>query len=122
MERIDPNSVAAFFAAHPDIRPLRRGRFVAYRGREIVACCGAAAAAMAVDEGLGRRMDASSMVGACRLIERTLGLQVEYTNGFVDGWDEISRPTTSSTPEYDVGYEDGLMAHGTTSRIGSAVR
>jgi hypothetical protein len=121
LERIEPGSVAAFFAAHPDVKPLRY-HFVEHRGKDraVVGCCGASAALMAADEGACRRLDASSMTG-CRLIGKTLGLTADYIYGFLLGWDgrDGSSLRDESTWGFDRGHEDGRMAYGETLCIRS---
>jgi hypothetical protein len=116
MERIEPDSVAAFFAAHPDVKPLQL-RFVRHHGPgRVVDCCGSVAVALmrAEDEGDGRHgfstteLDYTKKSDACRIIAGTLGLPVRYVLGFVDGWDGVT--WLNEAGDYTRGYEDGHAA------------
>lgn len=114
MDRITPESVAAAFRKHPDVRPVV-GEFVAFgAGDRMVGCCGSAILALDDDDRDFTMADLAAAIHPVDLIATEFGLEIEYIEGFITGWDD--EDDDSDVADYDLGtdfaagFADGVAA------------
>ncbi len=115
INRITAEQVVAAFEAHPEIEPVRRS-FVATCDHDnpncVTHCCGTTILLVDRSDIDFDLTDLDSHGSkSCIQIADALGLQSEYIQGFIDGWDGYnSQELKGSSEEYDSGFHDGRTA------------
>ncbi len=109
MKRIDPAKVAKFFAENRHTKPVQSW-FVAFSEQgHIASCCGLTARVLAENPDADLQdINGLDYRSGALVIANLLALPVDYTIGFLNGWDNAG--TDNGSPPYNRGIRAGQKA------------
>lgn len=117
MKRIDPNEIAAWFKAHPDIRPVQE-RFALFDGEKLAGCCIITSRFIGEDEPdlkTLRTFDTNCGTAYSAALEKT-GMSSDYVQGVIQGWDHDRTQCPGPENNFIAGRHDGCAAYLATTK------